>query len=97
MIKSQAYDAVKDFAPVGIVGNSAFVVLVKNDFPAKTLQELIATAKALPGGSDATADAVEDRGRVVVALAVGVDLAVLGRVPNLAATADECDRAHDEQ
>ena len=49
MIKSQAYDAVKDFAPVGIVGRSAFVVLVQKDFPAKNLQELIALAKNEPG------------------------------------------------
>ncbi len=49
MIKSQAYDAIKDFAPVGIVGRSAFVVLVQKDFPAKNLQELIALAKSEPG------------------------------------------------
>jgi tripartite-type tricarboxylate transporter receptor subunit TctC len=49
MIKSQPYDAVKDFAPVGLVGNSAFVVLVQKDFPAKNLQELIALAKKEPG------------------------------------------------
>ena len=49
MIKSQAYDAVKDFAPVGIVGNSAFVVLAQKDFPATDLQGLIAIAKKDPG------------------------------------------------
>ena len=49
MVKSQAYDAVKDFAPVGIVGHSAFVVLVHKDFPASDLQGLIALAKKDPG------------------------------------------------
>jgi tripartite-type tricarboxylate transporter receptor subunit TctC len=49
MIKSQAYDAVKDFAPVGLVGNSAFVVLVQKDSPATDLQSLIALAKRGPG------------------------------------------------
>jgi tripartite-type tricarboxylate transporter receptor subunit TctC len=49
MIKSQPYDAVKDFAPVGIVGNSAFVVLVQKDSPARDLQGLIAMAKKEPG------------------------------------------------
>ena len=49
MVKSQPYDAVKDFAPVGIVGHSAFVVLVQKDFPAFDLQGLIALAKKDPG------------------------------------------------
>src|SRR6187402_3376300 len=34
MIKSQAYDAVKDFAPVGIIANSAIAIVVQKDFPA---------------------------------------------------------------
>jgi tripartite-type tricarboxylate transporter receptor subunit TctC len=49
MVESQAYDPVKDFAPVGIVGHSAFVVLVHKDFPASDLQGLIALAKKDPG------------------------------------------------
>jgi len=32
-IKAQPYDAVNDFAPVGVVANSAFVVVVRKDFP----------------------------------------------------------------
>ena len=32
MIKAQPYDAVKDFSPVGVVANSAFVVVAKSDF-----------------------------------------------------------------
>jgi tripartite-type tricarboxylate transporter receptor subunit TctC len=34
MIKSQNYDAVKDFAPVGIFANSAVAVVVPKDSPA---------------------------------------------------------------
>jgi tripartite-type tricarboxylate transporter receptor subunit TctC len=49
MVKAVAYDAVKDFTPVGIVANSAFVIAVRKDFPAKNLQELIALAKKEPG------------------------------------------------
>jgi tripartite-type tricarboxylate transporter receptor subunit TctC len=49
MIKAQPYDAVRDFAPVGVVANSAFVVVTKKDFPANDLRELIALAKKEPG------------------------------------------------
>ena len=49
MIRAQPYDAVKDFSPVGVVANSAFVVVTKSDFPAKDLRELIALAKKDPG------------------------------------------------
>ena len=49
MIKSQAYDAVKDFAPVGIIANSAIAVVVPKDFPANDLQGLIEIIKKEPG------------------------------------------------
>jgi len=49
MIKAQAYDAVKDFTPVGIVANSAFVVVVPKDFSAHDLKGLIEVAKREPG------------------------------------------------
>jgi tripartite-type tricarboxylate transporter receptor subunit TctC len=49
MIKSQAYDAIKDFAPVGIVGHSAFSVITYKDFPANDLKGLIELAKKEPG------------------------------------------------
>ncbi len=48
-IKAQPYDAVNDFAPVGVVANSAFVVVAKSDFPANDLRGLIALAKKEPG------------------------------------------------
>ena len=48
-LKTMPYDPDKDFVPVGIVGMSAFVIAVHPGFPAKTLQELIALAKAEPG------------------------------------------------
>jgi tripartite-type tricarboxylate transporter receptor subunit TctC len=43
------YDPVKDFAPIGTLANAPVVVLVRDDLPAKSLQELIALAKAKPG------------------------------------------------
>ena len=43
------YDPRKDFAPVGLIGTSALVVLVHPALPVKTIPELIAYAKANPG------------------------------------------------
>jgi tripartite-type tricarboxylate transporter receptor subunit TctC len=48
-IKAQLYDAVKDFAPAALVANSAFVIVVPKDSPAKTLKDLIDMAKKEPG------------------------------------------------
>jgi len=42
MVKSVPYDPVKDFAPIGIFTNSAFVVAVGKDSPATDLKSLVA-------------------------------------------------------
>ncbi|TAJ85704.1 MAG: tripartite tricarboxylate transporter substrate binding protein [Reyranella sp.] len=47
--KSLAYDPVKSFAPVAGITLGAQVVMVRNDLPAKTIQEFVALAKAQPG------------------------------------------------
>ena len=44
-----AYDPVRDFAPVTLLGSIPMVVVVTPGFPAKTIAELIALAKAKPG------------------------------------------------
>ncbi len=44
-----AYDPLRDFAPVTLLATSVFVLAVNNTVPAKTVQELIALAKAKPG------------------------------------------------
>jgi tripartite-type tricarboxylate transporter receptor subunit TctC len=49
MFKALPYDSVKDFAPVGLVANSGFVVVARKDFPAHDIKGLIAIAKAVPG------------------------------------------------
>ncbi len=49
MIKSQNYDAVKDFAPVGIIANSAIAIVAPKDFPANDLKGLIEVIKKEPG------------------------------------------------
>ena len=43
------YDAIKSFAPVALVSNAPFVLVVGPDVPVKTAQELVAHAKANPG------------------------------------------------
>jgi tripartite-type tricarboxylate transporter receptor subunit TctC len=43
------YDPVRDFAPVTLLATSVFVLAVNNGVPAKSVQELIALAKAKPG------------------------------------------------
>ena len=45
---SLAYDPVRDFAPVAMIGASPFVMAVYPGVPAKTVPELIALAKARP-------------------------------------------------
>ena len=46
--KNVQYDAVKSFAPIGIVSSSPSVILVHPSVPAKSLQEFIALARAEP-------------------------------------------------
>ena len=46
---SMPYDAVKSFEPVLLIGSSPLVLCVGADTPYKTLQDLIAAAKAKPG------------------------------------------------
>ncbi len=43
------YDPVKDFAPVGLMAVSPYLLAVTPSVPAKTLQELVALAKKQPG------------------------------------------------
>jgi tripartite-type tricarboxylate transporter receptor subunit TctC len=45
-----AYDPVKDFAPVSQVTVSPIMLVVHNAVPAKSVKELVALAKAQPGG-----------------------------------------------
>lgn len=49
LMKKLPYDQETAFTPVGFLGSVPLIVAVSNDFPAKTLQELIDQAKARPG------------------------------------------------
>ncbi len=50
LYKSPGFDPVKDFAPVALVGSVPNVLLANPSFPAKTLAELLAQAKAAGPG-----------------------------------------------
>ena len=43
------YDPIADFAPVGMLAEFSFVIVVSKNFPAQSVKELIAMAKAHPG------------------------------------------------
>src|ERR1043166_5260789 len=49
LFKSLSYDPVKDFTPVARAGSYVFMLVIHPDIPAKTLDELVAYAKANPG------------------------------------------------
>jgi tripartite-type tricarboxylate transporter receptor subunit TctC len=50
MFKKLPYDALRDFAPVAYVGYVPNVLVVHPSVPARSMKELIALAKAKPGG-----------------------------------------------
>jgi tripartite-type tricarboxylate transporter receptor subunit TctC len=47
--KHMAYDALKDFTPVGMVANVPNVLVVNLNLPAKSVKDLVALAQAKPG------------------------------------------------
>ena len=49
LMQKVPYDPVKDFSPVTLVGATPHVLVVHPSLPAKSVQELIALAKARPG------------------------------------------------
>jgi len=49
LFKKLPYDPIRDFTPIGMMAEFPFVLVVSKDFPAKSVKELIAMAKAKPG------------------------------------------------
>lgn len=49
LFKSLPFDVVKDFRPVAMIASTPFILIVRPDFPAKNVKELIDYAKANPG------------------------------------------------
>ena len=49
LYKKLSYDPVKDFSPIGKIGETGFILMVKSELPPKDMKEFIAYAKANPG------------------------------------------------
>jgi len=78
LYRSLPYDAVKDFAPITIVGSTPNVLMVNPSVPAKTLAELLALARAKPGslnfGSTSQGGSPHMSGELLKSM-TGVDIA----------------------
>lgn len=46
LYRTMSYDPLKDFSPIGMATDGAFVLVARNDFPAATLAEVFAKVKA---------------------------------------------------
>jgi tripartite-type tricarboxylate transporter receptor subunit TctC len=51
-LRAVPYDPVKDFAPIGLVGLSPYIVIVHPSVPAHGIQQLVALVKSRPGQVD---------------------------------------------
>ena len=49
LYKKLPYDPVKDFTPIGKIGETGFILMVRSEFPAKDMKEFVAYGKANPG------------------------------------------------
>ena len=49
LLQRLPYDTTRDFAPIAMWGVSPYLLVVKPDFPANSVQELVALLKARPG------------------------------------------------
>ncbi|MDB5867524.1 MAG: hypothetical protein JWO70_5330 [Betaproteobacteria bacterium] len=49
VMRKLPYDSVKDFAFIGLIGNSAYMLVINPSLPAKSVSEFVALAKARPG------------------------------------------------
>jgi tripartite-type tricarboxylate transporter receptor subunit TctC len=58
LVDNMSYDPVKDVAPIALFGSSAIVLWVSAEFPAKTMQEFVAAAKAQPGKLNYASDGI---------------------------------------
>jgi len=90
MRKTPPYDPVADFTPISRVGNFVHLLVVHNDVPAQTLQELIAYARANPGKLNyATTNFTAQAGTLQLMKAAGIDMVHVpykGGAPATAAT-----------
>ena len=75
--KSLSFDFAKDIIPVGFIGSTPFVMVVTPSFPAKTVPEVIAYAKANPGKVNMASQGVGTSPHVtgeMLVMMTGIDL-----------------------
>ena len=75
LFKKLPYDPVKDFVPVAALSDNGFILVVPPSFPAATVQEMAALARANPGKySFASANAPSRIGGEMFKMMAGVNL-----------------------
>ena len=77
LIKDVPYDPVKSFAPVTMIGKTAYVLLASPSLPAKNMSEFVAYAKANPGKLNFASVGVSTLGYLVtrqMMVETGIDL-----------------------
>jgi tripartite-type tricarboxylate transporter receptor subunit TctC len=68
LYSKKQYNALKDLVPISRVGETPCAVVVSNNLPAKTMQELIALAKKQPGKFNASSAGVGSAAHLALAL-----------------------------
>jgi tripartite-type tricarboxylate transporter receptor subunit TctC len=86
-----AYDPVNDFAPVSQVYMSTFILVARSELPAKSVKELVALAKAQPGGltfASSGAGSAPDMAVELFKSAAGIDIRPIPYKGSVAAIPD---------
>jgi tripartite-type tricarboxylate transporter receptor subunit TctC len=88
LYSKMTFDPMKAFVPISLVANLGYVLIGKNDLPAKDLKELIAYAKANPGKLSYSSSGVGVGTHIVMELLLGATGTKMLHVPmNTPATA----------
>jgi len=88
LYSKMTFDPLKDFAPVSLVANLGYVLIGRNDLPARDLKELIALAKAQPGKLSYSSSGVGVGTQIVMEMLLGATGTQMLHVPmNTPATA----------
>jgi tripartite-type tricarboxylate transporter receptor subunit TctC len=81
LYKEMPYDPIKDFAPVMKLAEGPYVLVVNSKTPYKSVQDLIAAAKAKPGSIDFASSGNGSSQHLVGALFMNMSGAQLNHVP----------------
>src|SRR5438552_9909179 len=79
LFKKLNYDPVKDFTPITRYGTTSFMLMVRQDFPAKDLKGFIAHARSQPGQLSAGSGSAGSQASIAMLTQLGQP--ALARVP----------------